>query len=304
MAKGSNEQGPVLIVGGGIGGLAAALALSNKGIASHVLEKAPEIAEIGAGIQLGPNVFRAFEELGVFEAVSGLAVFVDKLLMMDSVSGETVKEIPAGDNIRERFGYPYAVIHRADLHRVLHEACRQSDLVEISTSTDVAGYGNTDTGVTVRLADDSEISGRSLIGADGLWSVVREQLVSDGKPRISGHIAYRAVLPPDEVPEEMRWNAATLWAGPRTHLVHYPLRNWELFNLVAVFHSDQYEEGWNAVGAKEEMLRCFEGVDPRPWSLLQKVEDWRMWVLCDREPIENWSDGRVTLLGDAGKSVV
>jgi salicylate hydroxylase len=219
--------------------------------------------------------------------------------MMDSISGETINDVPLGTAIVERFGTPYAVIHRADLLQALLRACRESELVELSTSVSISGYRSDGDGVVVTTDDGATLNGAALIGADGLWSVVRNQLVGDGAPRVSGHIAYRAVLPLDEVPEDMRWDAATLWAGPRTHLVHYPLRSWELFNLVAVFHSDRYEEGWNAVGAKEEMMRCFEGIDARPMSLLQKVEDWRMWVLCDRDPIADWSDGRVTLLGDA-----
>jgi 3-hydroxybenzoate 6-monooxygenase len=295
----SGNNLPVLIVGGGIGGLAAAVALSKKGFASHVIEQSSEFAEIGAGIQLGPNVFRAFRELGIYDAVCDKAVFVDNLIMMDSVSGTPIKTIPLGDTIRERFKDPYAVIHRADLHGAFLAACISSELITLTTGTAVGSYRQDGDVVTLETTDSQEIKGCAVIGADGLWSSIRACMHGDQTPRISGHIAYRAVLPLDEVPEEVKWNAATLWAGPKNHLVHYPLRNWELFNLVAVFHSDRYEEGWNAVGAKDEMMRCFEGVDERPMSMLKKVDDWRMWVLCDRDPIENWSDGRVTLLGDA-----
>ncbi|MBT3700420.1 MAG: 3-hydroxybenzoate 6-monooxygenase [Alphaproteobacteria bacterium] len=290
---------PVLIVGGGIGGLAVAVALSKKGIASQVLEQSEVFAEIGAGIQLGPNVFRAFRALGVYDAVCDKAVFVDDLIMMDSVSGTPIKKIPLGETIRERFKDPYAVIHRADLHQAFVSACEASALITLTTNTSVESYAQAGDVVTVTTKGGNEIKGCAVIGADGLWSSVRAQMHGNEKPRVSGHIAYRAVLPIDEVPESVKWNAATLWAGPRNHLVHYPLRNWELFNLVAVFHSDRYEEGWNAVGAKDEMMRCFEGVDERPMSMLKKVDSWRMWVLCDRDPIEDWSDGRVTLLGDA-----
>ena len=299
MSPDNKAKNPVLIVGGGIGGLAAALALSNKGISSHVLEQSDEFAEIGAGIQLGPNVFRAFRALGIYDAVCDKAVFVDNLIMMDSVSGNQIKNIPLGDSIRKRFDDPYAVIHRADLHQALLTACEASAHITLTTDITIEGYSQSGDEVTVRTNKAEDIKGCAVIGADGLWSSVRAQMHGNQKPRVSGHIAYRAVLPLADVPEEVKWNAATLWAGPRNHLVHYPLRNWELFNLVAVFHSDRYEEGWNAVGAKDEMMRCFEGVDDRPMSMLKKVEDWRMWVLCDRDPIEEWSDGRVTLLGDA-----
>ncbi len=290
---------PVIIAGGGIGGLGAALALARKGIASLVLEQSDEFAEIGAGIQLGPNVFHMFDALGIEDAVSEHAVFIDRLTMMDSVDGRLIAEIPVDEKFRERFGKPYAVIHRADLHNTVLKACQTHDLVSLRTSLKVTGYGNTENGVVVRLADGSAQKGRALIGADGLWSTVRSQLLNDGKPRLSGHIAYRAVLPLEEVPEELRLNAATLWAGPRTHLVHYPLRNWELFNLVAVFHSEYYTEGWNAVGARDELHRKFENVHRLPRAMIDKIDEWRMWVLCDREPVCEWSEGHVTLLGDA-----
>lgn len=293
------KKNPVIIAGGGIGGLGAALALARAGLPSLVLEQSETFGEIGAGIQLGPNVFRMFEALGIEEIVSKTAVFVEKLTMMDSLTGRQIMEVPLGDAFRERFGKPYAVIHRADLHRAILEVCEAEELITLKTGVKVSGFNDDGNSVVVKLEDGSTVAGRALIGADGLWSTVRKQLLDDGKPRLSGHIAYRAVLPLDEVPEELRQNAATLWAGPRTHLVHYPLRNWELFNLVAVFHSEAYTEGWNAVGAKDELHRRFADVHHLPRRMIDKIDEWRMWVLCDREPVSEWSAGNVTLLGDA-----
>lgn len=299
MSARSEASRRVSIVGGGIGGLAAALALAHKGIGSIVLEQASEFGEIGAGIQLGPNVFRMFDRLGVRERVERTAVFIDQLIMMDSLSGETVTRVPLGEAFRARFSAPYAVIHRADLHAALLDACREKDLIRLEAACPISGYRETDTGVVALKADGSEIASRALIGADGLWSSIRAQLVGDGAARVSGHIAYRAVLPVEAVPEDMRWNAATLWAGPGTHLVHYPLRSWGLFNLVAVFQSDKYVEGWNEPGDRDELMHRFARVGPKPMSLVEQVDEWRMWVLCDREPIAEWSQGCVTLLGDA-----
>jgi len=288
-----------LIVGGGLGGLAAALALARQGFASHVLEQAPAFGEIGAGIQLGPNVFRMFERLGIEEAISRDAVFVDRLLMMDSLTGETVVTGDLGSAFRERFGAPYAVTHRADFHRTLLEACEAAEAVTLETNAQVVSVEDLGGRVHARLADGGRREGALLVGADGLWSKVREYVVGDGPPNVSGHIAYRAVLPIEEVPEAVRWNAAALWAGPRNHLVHYPLRRSTLFNLVAVFHSDRYVEGWDSEGDPGELMERFAGVSSQPMSLLEKIETWRMWVLCDREPVADWSRGRVCLLGDA-----
>jgi 3-hydroxybenzoate 6-monooxygenase len=290
---------PVLIAGGGIGGVAAALALGRKGIPVHVLERATTFGEIGAGIQLGPNVFQMFEVLGVTAAINHLAVFPDALVMRDGVTGDEVTRIPLGAAFRERFGNPYAVIHRGDLHQVLLDACRQLPIITLSVKQKVTSYSGNGDGVTAEMADGSRIPGCALIGADGLWSSIRAQLVGDGKPHVSGHIAYRAVLPIAEVPEQLRWDTVVLWAGPRTHLVQYPLRRGELFNLVAVFHSSRYEEGWNAYGDPEELHERFSAARPEVKLLLSKINAWKMWVLCDREPIKDWSDGRVTLLGDA-----
>ncbi|WP_042337152.1 3-hydroxybenzoate 6-monooxygenase [Paraburkholderia ferrariae] len=298
MISGQQQPLPILIAGGGIGGFAAALALSQAGFKVRLLERAQEIKEIGAGIQIGPNAFHVFERLGITDAVRAKAAMPQRLVMMDGISGEQVVSIPLDDQFINRFTYPYALIHRADLHRILFDACLQSNLIELSTNVKVNGF--TDHGDSVVLdTTDGEVRGRALIGADGLWSTVRAQIVGDGAPRVSGHIAYRAVLPVGEVPEELRSNTMTLWAGAKTHLVHYPLRGGELFNLVAVFHSDRYVEGWDAVGDAQELHLRFRDAVPAVKTLLEKIETWRMWVLCDRDPVKNWSKGNVTLLGDA-----
>jgi 3-hydroxybenzoate 6-monooxygenase len=289
----------VLIVGGGIGGLAAALALARQGIRAQVIEQAPEFKEIGAGIQLGPNVFAMFDVLGLIEPISALAVFPNNLIMLDSISGEEVTRIPLGDAFRKKFTHPYALIHRADLHKVLLDACRQSDLTRLDASEKVVKVDETDDGVIAHAESGKDYRGAALIGADGLWSSIRQMVVGDGKPNVAGHITYRAVLPTSEMPEKFRWRDMVLWAGEKVHLVHYPLRTGELFNLVAVFHSNRYEEGWDSYGDPTELHERFAKTCAPVRTLLNKIESWRMWVLCDRPPIKDWSRGRITLLGDA-----
>jgi salicylate hydroxylase len=290
---------PVLIVGGGIGGLGTALALSRKGIPSHVIEQADEFKEIGAGIQLGPNVFRMFEFLGLTGEMNKLAVFPQGLEMRDSITGKTFVELPVDHRFFDKYHAPYAVIHRADMLDVIHQACKKSNLITLTTSQKVIGFDETTNGVSARTESGQTFTGAALVGCDGLWSTIRQILVGDGKPVVSGHIAYRAVVPTEEWPKEYRINKMILWGGEKTHLVHYPLRRGELFNLVAVFHSDRYVEGWNAEGATHELRAHFESQRPEVRRLLDRIETWRMWVLCDREPVRMWSRGRVALIGDA-----
>lgn len=290
---------PIIIAGGGIGGFAAALALARKGRAVRLLEQAEDFSEVGAGIQLGPNIMRMFDALGVTDAINAAAVFPDMLTMRDGFSGDAIVEIPLGDAFESHFGRPYGVIFRPDLHNALIAAAKASPLVEARTGVKVDGYDQTGDGVVVRTSDGAEHAGAGLIGADGLWSRIRADLVGDGEPRVAGHIAYRAVLPIDQVPEHMNQPRVTLWAGPKTHLVTYPLRRGESFNIVAVFHSDRYEQGWDVYGDPEELTEKFAGQHADVRAMLDRIESWRMWVLCDREPISNWTDRRVTLLGDA-----
>lgn len=290
---------PVIVAGGGIGGFAAALALSRKGVAVKLIEQSESFSEVGAGIQLGPNIMKMFDVLGVTEAIDAAAVYPDMLVMRDGFTGQSIVEIPLGQAFEERFGRPYGVIFRPDLHNTLIEAATTSPLVETLTGRKVERYDADDE--CVRVTDDAgDIhEGVGLVGADGLWSSVRGQLIGDGAPRVAGHIAYRAVLPIDQVPAHVAQERVTLWAGPKTHLVTYPLRRGEIFNIVAVFHSDRYEQGWDVYGDPEELTERFQGQHEDVQAMIDRIESWRMWVLCDRDPISEWSSGRVTLLGDA-----
>jgi len=297
MASYGAEQ--VLVVGAGIGGLATALGLAQNGLKVKVLERAPVLGEIGAGIQLGPNAFHCFDWLGIGEKAREMAVFIDELRLMDALTGEEIVQIPLQEAFRNRFGNPYAVIHRGDLHGVMLAACRESPLVDLQVNADVVGYSQDSSSVSAELASGERITGAMLIGADGLWSRVRAQLVGDGPPRVSGHTTYRSVIPTELMPEGLRWNAATLWAGPRCHVVHYPLSGWKLFNLVVTYHNDAPEPVAGKPVDRDEVLFGFRHVDERVQELIRRGEDWRLWVLCDRDPVENWVDGRVCLLGDA-----
>ncbi|HWB46026.1 MAG TPA: 3-hydroxybenzoate 6-monooxygenase [Hyphomicrobiaceae bacterium] len=292
-------KGTALIAGGGIGGLATALGLARSGIPSVVLEQAPTLAEIGAGIQLGPNAFHAFDRLKIGEEARATAVYVDKLRLMNAVTGEEIVHLPLDAPFRARFGNPYAVAHRGDLYRALLAACRSTGLVDLRTNQLVEGYEQDGSTVRVHIAGGGACEGAVLIGADGLRSNVRRQLVADGEPRVSGHTSYRSVIPTELMPEDLRWNAATLWAGPKVHLVHYPLTDWKLFNLVVTCHNDPPRAAAGEPVAKDEVRRWFTHIAPQAQQIIEHGQEWRRWVLCDRDPVDRWVDGRVTLLGDA-----
>lgn len=288
----------VLIVGGGIGGLAAALALSRLGVASTLLEQSATIGEIGAGIQLGPNAFAAMDALGAGANARARAVFTERLVLMDAVDGSEVAAFPVGAAFRARFGNPYAVIHRADIHEAIRDAAASSDLIEFVTSARVEAVALEGDGVRARLASGEEYRAGALIGCDGVKSVVRETLIGDAA-RVSGHVVYRAVVSKEDMPADLRWNAPAVWAGPNCHLVHYPLRGGSQYNIVVTFHSREAETWGVRDGSKEEVLSYFSGILERPRRLLDTPKSWKRWSTADREPSEHWGEGRATLLGDA-----
>ncbi len=289
---------PVLVAGGGIGGIAAALALVRQGFAVKVLEQAPQLGEIGAGIQLGPNAFAAFDALGIGQIARARAVYTDEMVMHDALDETLVGRIPTGEAFRQRFGNPYAVIHRADVHGSLLEGAQATRRIELATSTQVQRVEQDDDGVTVFDARGGRHRGMALIGADGVKSAVRRQYVGD-EARVSGHVVYRAVVERKDFPKDLQWNAAAIWVGPNCHLVHYPLRGGEQYNVVVTFHSREQEEWSVREGSRDEVLSYFEGICPRARQLIELPKDWKRWATADREPIGQWIYGRATLLGDA-----
>jgi 3-hydroxybenzoate 6-monooxygenase len=295
----TDTEDAIAIVGGGIGGLACAMALARCGFAVRVLEQASEFHEIGAGIQLGPNLIRALDHLGLRDRVLADAWFPGNLVVRDALDGSRITDIPVGDGFLKRFGQPYALTHRADFLAVLVDACRAHPNVQLLTDHRIAGVVDRDGRMVIGLDNGDTIAAPAVIGADGLWSRVRDHVIGDGTPRPVGHIAYRGVLRDVDVPTQLWSPDMTVWLGPRTHLVHYPLRRGALYNLVAVFHSDRYKEGYDEAGDVNELWRHFGGEHRDVRALLERIDVWKFWVLCDREPRRGWTKGRVTLLGDA-----
>ena len=294
----NQQRLPVLVAGGGIVGLAAALALVRRGFEVKVLEQSPEIGEIGAGIQLGPNAFAAFDALGVGEKARGRAVYTDCMVMHDAIDETEIGRVPTGEAFRARFGNPYAVIHRVDVHLSLLEGAQETGRVEFLTSTRAERVEQGGGGVTVIDQHGRTHRGAALIGADGVKSVVRRQYVGD-PPRVTGHVVYRAVVDRKDFPVDLQWNAASIWVGPNCHLVHYPLRGGEQYNVVVTFHSRKQEEWGVSEGSREEVQSYFQEVCPRARQLIDLPKRWKRWATADREPIAQWTYGRATLLGDA-----
>ncbi len=288
----------VLIIGGGIGGMSAALSLARIGMSVTLLEQSAQIGEIGAGLQLGPNAFAALDALGVGNTVRRGSVFTDRMVMMDAVDCSEVAVIPVGEAFRARFNNPYAVTHRADLHNNIFDAVKANGNIQYHAGAHVRDVlvGKREAAVT--LTDGRRFMASAVVGCDGVKSVVRQKLIGD-EARVTGHVVYRAVVPVADMPEDLRWNAPVVWAGPNCHLVHYPLRSGDQYNLVVTFHSRD-KETWSVTdGSKEEVLSYFYGIHPRPRQLLDLPKSWRRWATADRDPIEHLGEGPVTLLGDA-----
>ncbi|WP_037677768.1 3-hydroxybenzoate 6-monooxygenase [Streptomyces griseus] len=289
----------LLIVGGGIGGLATALSIARRGHEAVVLERNDRFAELGAGIQLAPNGIEALDRLGLGDKVRERAVHIDHLRFMDGVTGEHVVSMPLTADYRRRFGNPYVVVHRGELHGMLLDACLASPRIQLRAGHGVTAYDQDDTGATVILATGERITGDAVIGADGIRSAIRRQLVGDGEPRISGITVYRSLIPIELVPDELRWNAVTWWAGPKCHFVHYAIAGGRYLNLAASFDDAATRAIAGTPVEKQFVQSRFGALGEAPRQLLALGEDWKAWVLVDRDPVDNWTDGRVTLLGDA-----
>jgi 3-hydroxybenzoate 6-monooxygenase len=290
---------PILVVGGGLGGASVALALARKGFRVCLLEQASEFGVIGYGIQLGPNAFYMFDRLGVSEAVLAQSIVPHALLMLDSVDAGVIARIPIGASFNARFKRPYIVIHRVDLHRILLDACEAQPNVELMPLTGATRYEDLGDRVRLHTENDRLIEGAAIIGADGLRSTIRQQIVNEGEPRMIGFVAHRTIVPMSEAPADVRRNEVVLWSGPGFHIVHYPLRAGTLFNIVAVFKTSTYLERGDIASYRADLDRTYRDSHPSMTALLSMMDLSRRWVISDRDPIRHWSKGRATLLGDA-----
>lgn len=297
------EVKEVIVVGGGIGGLAAAYGIAKLGKKVTLLEQAPQFGEVGAGLQVGPNGLRALDDLGVLDEVYKLAVFPRRHVFMDALSGKELSAVQFGDSFRERFGYPYIVIHRSDLHSVLLKACQSLDNVSFLTNHKLESVEESDDYVELRCENGAVLHAETVIGADGIRSIARK-LVSQAEPVISQYVAYRFTVPMSEMTIDIDWDEKLTWIGPGIHLVQYPVRHKSVINQVAVFKSYNYNENSDDWGTVEELHQMFGDSCSTINESLKFAERGLVTKLFDIEPLEKWSTNRVTLLGDSAHAML
>ena len=302
----------VVVAGGGIGGLATALALSRVGVEVDLLEQAAAFGEVGAGLQLGPNAVRVLDSWGLSDALHACAAFPESLQVRDAQSAASLGKLRLGALSRAHYGQPYATIHRVDLHSLLLEAVQREPRVRLHLDTCLAGYEESGRGVRVTCENGAIHDADALVGADGLWSRVRAEMLGVHPARVSGHLAYRGMVAAEDLPRLMRESVVTAWLGPHLHVVHYPVRRGEWFNVVAVVEGllgrghggppGSDPQSWSHEARHGDLLRALGPVCQDLKAMLDRVGEWKLWALNDRAPVASAQEharGRVALLGDA-----
>ncbi|AGX86659.1 FAD-dependent monooxygenase [Candidatus Symbiobacter mobilis] len=300
---------PILVAGGGLGGLSTTLACATAGADVFLYERSPEFQEFGAGIQLGPNVVRVLHEWGLGEALNEVVSFPDRLQFRCAATGTELGVLRLGSDMSQRYGAPYLTIHRGDMMKVLLDAVRTLPNARLFPASPVVRFEQSEFQVRVHLATEQAQNGLLLVGADGAWSDVRKQLLDDGAPQPIGHLAYRALISQARLPLHLRSSQITVWLGPKMHVVQYPVRRGELLNVVVIVHGNVYGDlsHWDHSGNANE-VRTRMAVACKPLhDMILAVPNWKLWALCVRTPMRAASEhtaGRVALVGDAAHPMV
>ncbi len=295
---------PILIAGGGIGGLATALALARHGLPSKILERRDNFVEEGAGIQIGPHGMRVLRWLGIDDALRACVAEPDLIRVLNARSGVELSALPLGAWIARRHGAPYCTLHRQDLHGALLDCATAEPLITITANTGVIDATSDRSGVTARLAGGATLSGAALIGADGLWSALRTKLFDGKPPRFSGKCAYRAVLPAEAVALSLRRNDIHIWLDAGAHVVHYPVRGGREVALVAIFDDPSQTEAWSSDVAFPEVQSRIGSFAPPLQDVIRTAGAWRKWSLYERSVPSPFVKGPIALLGDAAHPVL
>lgn len=298
------ERRPIIVAGGGIGGLAAAIALADKGWPVQVIERASEFREIGAGIQLGPNGARMLEALGVAPLLAPSAIRLTEIAVYDGLSGSHLASLPLGASAEERYGAPYWAVHRADLHGALLRRCEDIDGVRLRTGVALARLQSTPDGVIVGTETGKNLQGAGLVLADGVWSTGRCQLFPRTEARFLGKTASRALLAAPDAPPSMIEPRVGLWLLPHAHVVHYPVKAGSQLNIVVILKDDWMEQRWDGSGEQVFIEERLASAAPALRELVAIPGQWGRWPLYELDPLKRWSNGLVTLLGDAAHPVL
>lgn len=298
------KKAPLLIAGGGIGGLTTALALAHRGIASRVLEKNPTFSEAGAGIQIGPNGMRVLTELGVGKALERMAAAPEAIHIFDGLSGRLLTELPLGHGIEARHGAPYVVAHRADLQSALLDRVREEPLITVTTDFAVTGIDHTGASVRVQGASGDVAEGPALVAADGVWSYVRRAVFSAAPLPFARRTAARTLIDRTAAPQPFSSLATGLWLASKAHVVHYPVRAGREIAVVVVVEDDWRSEDWNTETSLAKVLAGVTGFAAELPRFLRLGQDWRKWSLYTPTPLPRWTNGKVALLGDAAHPVL
>jgi salicylate hydroxylase len=290
----------VVVVGAGIGGLTAALALLERGIDVEVYEQSNELKEVGAGIQISSNGTRVLFALGLEAAFARVQVRPERRELRHWSTGETWNWFDLGDKNVERFGTPHLMLHRADLHDLLANAVRAKKRDAIALNKRCVTVGSQAGHADATFADDSTVRAAYVIGADGIHSTVRVCLFGPSKPIFTGCIAWRGLIPMEKLPSRLARMVGTNWLGPRGNVLHYPVRRGEIMNFVSTSEREDWKiESWATVGTNAELRNDFRDWHPDVQVMIDQIETPYKWALMIREPMPAWSKGRVTLLGDA-----
>lgn len=289
-----------VIVGGGIGGLTAALCLHTAGWEPVIVERAAALEDLGAGIQLGPNAMKVMQQLGLETALIAAGFQPEAIELRMGISGMDLIRAPLGQTATQKWGAPYLHIHRADLVRVLADALKTRAPETLKLGAGLTHYTQTDTQITAHLSDGSALTADMLIGADGIHSAVRTQMLGPDNPVFTGNVAWRAVVPVEQLGADCPRPVAGAWMGRGKHAVTYLLRGGTLANFVGVVERDDWQkEGWREQGSREEALADFDGWHPTITQLISQTDTLYRWALFDRKPNPHWVDGRAALMGDA-----
>ena len=292
-----------LVVGGGIGGLATALALARSGTAVHLVEQAPEFTEIGAGLQIGPNATRSLDRLGLLNELVDVAVHPRSGIIRDAVTSEVLTKIDFGPSFVARYGYPYLVAHRSDVLTLLLRACQRDPLVTLENNRTVVDVLERSDHAIARFADGADYTADVLVGADGIKSRVR-RLLDTSEPVFSGHIAHRGAIDIADVHTDASTEDVVLWMGPGIHLMQYPVRRGELYNQVAVYESPGFAAGRDDWGDPEEFENMFAPACTAVKNAITQIDTSRSWPVFDREPMPTWTTPHTVLIGDAAHAML